>query len=229
MQRLRGGDPGGLFVVADRQTGGRGRQGRTWVSPVGNFYASLALRDPAPAALAPQLGFVAGVALATTLRARLRGDDRLRLKWPNDILFDGAKVAGILLESAMLPDERLGCVIGIGVNCNTHPSGLSYPATDLRTAGDAQVDPADVLAELAHNLCAELARWRRGDGFASVRERWLAKAAGHGERIVVATPRQTFSGIFRDLDAGGRLLVEVPDGLARVDAGDVFLSSPTGG
>ena len=227
MARLRRGDPGHVFVTADRQTGGRGRQGRTWSSPVGNLYASLALRDPAPVALAPQLGFVAGVALATTLRDRLGGDDRLRLKWPNDVLFDGAKLAGILLESASLADGRLGCVVGFGVNCVSHPSGLSYPAIDLRAAGDADVEPSEVLAQLARNIDGELARWQKGERFADVRERWLAMAAGRGEQIVVATPRHTFSGIFRDLDAGGRLLVELPDGMATVDAGDVFLSSPT--
>ena len=229
MARLRDGDPGRLFVTADRQTGGRGRQGRTWSSPAGNLYASLALRAPAPGALAPQLGFVAGVALATTLRARLGGDDRLRLKWPNDVLFDRSKLAGILLESAMLPNGELGCVIGFGVNCLTHPTGLSYPATSLRVAGDARAEPSDILAQLTHNIDQELGRWRKGERFADVRERWLAMAAGRGEEIVVATPRNTLKGIFRDLDASGRLLVEMSDGLATVDAGDVFLLSPTRG
>ena len=145
------------------------------------------------------------------------------------MLFDGAKLAGILVEGAMLPDGRLGCVIGFGVNVAMHPSGLAYPATDLRTAGGGTVAPAEVLDQLTHNIDGELARWRRGDGFADLRERWLAMAAGRGEQIVVATPRQTFSGIFRALDASGRLLIETANGLATVDAGDVFLSSPTRG
>ena len=224
MDRLRHGDPGYLFVTAAQQTSGRGRQGRAWASPVGNLYASLALRDPAPPALAPQLGFVAGVALATTLRAWLGGDTRLRLKWPNDALFAGAKLAGILLESAVLPDNQLGCVIGFGVNCSSHPVGLAYPATDLQTAcRGVAVEPAVLLAGLAINLEAELRRWDLGAGFASVLERWLDMAAGLGEPVTVTTPRHTMEGIFRGIDVSGRLLVETSSGVTKVDAGDVFL------
>ncbi len=225
LARLRAGDPGQFFVTAVNQTSGRGRQGRAWVSPPGNFYASLGLRDPAPVGLAPQLGFVAGVALAKTLRAFLGGDARLRLKWPNDAVFAGAKLAGMLLESTTLPDGSLACVVGIGVNCVSSPVGLPYLATHLRAAG-AKVGPEMLLPEFAANLAGELATWQKGAAFALIRERWMALAAGFGEPIVVRTPRLTLHGVFRDLDPSGRLLLDTATGLVSVDAGDVFFSVP---
>jgi BirA family transcriptional regulator, biotin operon repressor / biotin---[acetyl-CoA-carboxylase] ligase len=226
MDRLRAGDPGGLFITAVEQTGGRGRQGRSWSSPPGNLYASLALRDPAPLASVPQLGFVAGVALAGTLRARLGGDGRLQLKWPNDVLFAGAKLAGILLECTTLPDGQVGCVIGFGVNCAWHPETLAYPATDLRAAGDPSAEPSAVLAGLADALATELSGWDRGGGFAALRSRWLALAAGLGAPISVTTPSRTLSGVFRDLDPLGRLVIDMPGGSATIDSGDVLLGRP---
>lgn len=224
MGRLRSGDPGGFFVVAREQSGGRGRQGRAWVSPPGNLYATLALANPAPLPLVPQLGFVAGVALAATLRYRLSGDVRLRIKWPNDMVFGGAKLAGILLESAVLPDKRLGCVIGFGVNCLSHPRALPYRATDLIEAGDVTADAGMLLAAIAASMETRLAVWDQGRNFATIRDMWLAYAAGLGERIKVAAPGRTLDGTFVGLDQAGRLMVETDAGIATLDAGDVFLS-----
>lgn len=220
--RLRAGARAPFVVTAHSQTGGRGRQGRAWASPPGNLYMSLALRDPAPLACAPQLGFVAGVALAKALRGRLGGDARLRLKWPNDVLHDGAKLAGMLLESATLPDGALGCVIGIGVNCRSHPANLSYPATNLRDAGGRDVTPDAVLADFLARFDIGLHRWDRGRGFADTRRAWLTLAARLGEPIAVATPRRRLDGHFRDLDATGRLLLDTAGGTVAVEAGDVF-------
>ncbi len=227
MERLRAGDRGGLVVTARAQTGGRGRQGKPWASPPGNLYMSLALRDPATPALAPQLGFVAGVSLAKALRARLRGDARLKLKWPNDVLHDGAKLAGILLESAWLPDGALGCVIGIGINCRFHPGGLPYPATDLDAVGASDADPDSIRTDFTRQFDIQVREWDGGKGFAAVRAAWLEMAAGLGESIVVATPHRRFHGFFRDLDPTGRLLVDTADGRHAVEAGDVFLPTMT--
>ena len=223
MARLKGGDPGGLFIVAEAQSGGRGRQGRSWVSPPGNLYASLALLGPSPIAVAPQLGFVSGVALAKVLKRRLGLDARLQIKWPNDVVFAGAKLAGILLESATLPDGRLACVIGFGVNCLSHPEGLAYRATDLREAGDASPDAREVLAALADEMRLQATIWREGAGFAEIRSAWLDLAAGLGERITVATPRERLVGTFAGLDPTGRLLIDQGPGSVTVEAGDVFL------
>ena len=223
MARARTGEQGPLFIVAASQTGGRGRQGRVWASPPGNLYASLLLTDPCDLMVAPQLGFVAGLALAQTLRERLHGDERLRLKWPNDILFDGAKLAGLLLESATMPDGRLACVIGFGINCRSHPDGLAYPATDLTAAAGAPVEPDEVLADLGSSFRQHLGLWNRGANFLGIRSAWLAKAAGLGDMIEVRCFSRTVTGMFSSLDSTGRLLVETADGCVAIDAGDVFL------
>ena len=224
MARLKAGEQAGFIVTAARQTGGRGRQGRAWISPPGNLYASLALVDPAPLALAPQLGFVAGVALCEVLRARLGGDPRLQIKWPNDMVHDGAKLAGILLESARLADGRLACIVGFGVNCVSHPDDLAYRATDLRDAGDPAPEAGAVVAGLADAMARGLALWRRGENFAAIRAAWLDRAAGLGARIRVTMPRRDpIAGTFLGLDVAGRLLLQTDTGHITIDAGDVFL------
>jgi len=137
-----GGDAGRLWVVAKEQTHGRGRKGRFWSSPPGNLYASALVVDPCPPALAPQIGFVAGVALAQAVEDL--GGVGFGLKWPNDLMWRGAKTAGLLAEGVTTPDRRLACVVGIGVNCVSAPDGLDYPAASL---GDAlaQTASADAL------------------------------------------------------------------------------------
>ncbi len=223
MARARAGASGPLFIVAEEQTGGRGRQGRTWASPPGNLYASLLLTDASALAVAPQLGFVSGVALASVLRDLLGGDERLCLKWPNDALFAGAKLAGLLLESATTPQGRSACVIGFGVNCSWHPDALAYPTTDLSLAAGRPITPGEVLAALGPAFERQLRAWDRGSGFAGIRAAWLAIAAGVGERIIVRSSSRTVMGTFRSLDPTGRLLVETAAGCVAVDAGDVFL------
>ena len=125
MARARAGDPGRLWIVAGEQGRGRGRHGRHWASPPGNLHASLLLVDPCPPALAPQLGFVAGLALHEAAAACGVAPGRLTLKWQNDLLLDGAKVAGILLEGAAGPGGGLAVVIGWGVNVAHRPAGVA--------------------------------------------------------------------------------------------------------
>ncbi len=163
----RAGDPGKLWIVARAQTRGRGRQGRQWTSPPGNLYTSLLLLDAVPPPQAPELGFVVGIALARALRFLMAGDPRLRIKWPNDILFEGAKLAGILLESVRLADGRLACVIGIGVNCRSHPEETLYPATDLSAAAGRDIAPEAVFELLAGAMARQLGVWTKGAGFAA--------------------------------------------------------------
>jgi BirA family biotin operon repressor/biotin-[acetyl-CoA-carboxylase] ligase len=223
MSRLVGGDPGGLWVTARRQTGGRGRRGRIWVSPPGNLYASLALRLAIDPALAAQLGFVAGIALFSVLADRLDHDPRLRIKWPNDVIFGGAKLAGLLLECTMLGQGELGCVVGFGVNCRSHPEGLPYPATDLTAAGWPDAQPADLLDALSAAMDATLRVWDAGAGFAAIRLRWLSASIPLGTPLFVALPSQQLTGTFEGLDEQGRLRVGSGGTVMTVEAGDVFL------
>ncbi len=225
MQRARSGDPGRLWITAARQSEGRGRNGRVWTSEPGNLFASLLLIDPAPPARAAELGFVTSLALALALRQILGEDPALRIKWPNDILYDGAKLAGILLESVALP-HGFACVAGIGVNCGSHPEGMLYPATDLATAAGRDIAPAAVFEALASAMARQLDLWSNGAGFATIRAEWLALAAGVGGPIKIARPNETLEGVFETIDDTGRLILRQESGERAIDAGDVFLAAP---
>lgn len=216
----RDGEPGPLWVVAREQRGGRGRRGRVWQSPPGNLYASLLLVDPCAADVSPQLSFVASLALAEAVEALVRVPG-VRLKWPNDLLCDGAKLSGILLEASRRADGALVCVIGIGVNCRTHPSDLPYRATHLSALAGRDVSPNELLPVLDAALQRQLATWRRGDGFAAVRDAWLARAAGRGSAIEVSVHDRVVRGVFDTIDAAGRLVVMTSEGPLAIDAGDV--------
>ncbi len=220
------GDAGRLWIVADEQTKGRGRHGRQWSSPPGNLYASLLLIDPAPAYKAPELGFVAGVALLHALRDILGSDPLLCIKWPNDILHAGAKLAGILLESTQLTGGGLACVIGIGVNCCSHPSPALYPATDLAEIGTLLGHREDVLLRLSETFVQWLDIWDQGRNFDAVRAEWLNHAGGIGGRISVAAPSGPREGIFETIDANGRLILNANGNMLTFEAGDVFLRPP---
>src|SRR5262249_18700944 len=131
----RHGERGPLWVTAVTQSAGRGRRGREWVSQPGNLFATLLLADPCPSDCAPQLSFVAGLAVHDAVVETAGGlVSRLSLKWPNDLLCDGAKLAGILIEGEG-SGAALNVAIGIGINCVHHPAGTEYPATDLAAVG----------------------------------------------------------------------------------------------
>jgi len=223
LTRAKSGDPGRLWIIAESQSGGKGRNGRVWSSPPGNLYASLLLIDPAPPRRAAELGFVAGVALALALRGVLSGDPRLTIKWPNDILHDGAKLGGILLEAASLPDGRFACVAGIGVNSRSHPQDTLYPATNLAAVAGGAVTAELVFERLSAAMADWLEAWAAGDGFETIRAEWLSLAAGLGGRISVSRAGQSIEGVFKTIDPTGRLIVEQASGEVAVEAGDVFL------
>ena len=216
------GDPGLLWIVAEEQTLGRGRHGRSWRSPRGNLYASALLVDPCEAPIAPQIGFVAGVALVEAVEDL--GGAGAALKWPNDLLWNGAKFAGLLVEGVATPGRGLACVVGIGVNCSNSPQGLAHAATDLAAALRRAVSPDALFRRLAARFDEAIGLWSRGAGFAEIRSRWLKSAAGLGGPIRVAAPRGSREGIFEGLDADGRLLMRRAGALETVEAADVFLT-----
>jgi BirA family biotin operon repressor/biotin-[acetyl-CoA-carboxylase] ligase len=227
----RAGDAGGLWVTAVEQTAGRGRRGRAWSTARGNLAASLLLVEPGPSGIAATISFVAGVALHQAIVA-LAGPaiaGRLALKWPNDVLLDGRKVAGILVEGERLADGRLAVVIGFGVNCVSHPD-IDGPiaADDLRSRG-VPADAEALFHSLVGSIAAELTRWDAGNGFRAVRSAWLARAAGVGEAIRVNLPDRAVEGVFEDLDADGRLvLVRAGGRRERFSTGDVFFTATAG-
>jgi BirA family biotin operon repressor/biotin-[acetyl-CoA-carboxylase] ligase len=209
-----------LWIVAAAQTAGRGRRGAAWVSKPGNLYATLLLTEPSPKAAAPQLSFVAALALHDAVAdvAPQLGPS-LSLKWPNDLLAGGDKFAGILIEGES--DPAFAVAIGIGVNCAHHPEATAYPATDLAARG-ALVTPGTLIAVLAAAMTQRLMQWDCGQGFARIRADWLKRAAGVGGDIRVRLPEREFSGRFEGLDAEGRLLVDEGGVLTAVGAGEVF-------
>jgi BirA family biotin operon repressor/biotin-[acetyl-CoA-carboxylase] ligase len=211
-----------LWVVAGTQTAGRGRRGRAGVSPAGNLYASLLLVDPAPAAVAPQLAFVAGLAVHDACAALAPGlADALMLKWPNDLLCRGAKIAGILIEGEG-GTTGIAAVIGIGVNCRHHPDAVEHPATDFAARGTPIEAPA-LFETLRRTMAARLMEWDRGEGFAAIRGAWLARAAGLGQPMRARLPDCEVSGVFEALDPAGRLVLRLADGRREViTAGEVF-------
>jgi BirA family biotin operon repressor/biotin-[acetyl-CoA-carboxylase] ligase len=214
LELARTGATEGLWLRAERQTGGRGRQGRAWESPPGNFYASTLIRvragDPSPATLA----LTAAVALEEAVSVFAPG---VQLKWPNDLLIGGAKLSGILLE-------RTGdaVVIGFGVNLAHHPTDLERPATSLAGHGDAP-DPEIFAETLADSFARWVASWREGLG--PVRERWLARAHPAGTALTARlSDGSAIDGLFQGLDSDGALILRLADGTSHViHAGDVFL------
>lgn len=210
------GVPEGSWLCAERQTGGRGRQGRVWESPPGNFYGSTLVRLRPSDPVAATLALVAAVALEDAVRVFL--PDRATIKWPNDLLIDGRKLSGVLLERA-----GDAVVSGIGVNLAHHPDLPDRPATSLSAQG-VVVEPEPFAEVLAESFARWLARWR-GEGLGVVRDRWLARAHAVGTALSIRLPDgSVVNGLFDGLDREGALNLRLADGARRViHAADVFL------
>jgi BirA family biotin operon repressor/biotin-[acetyl-CoA-carboxylase] ligase len=217
------GQAGPLWVVARRQTAGRGRSGRPWASGPGNFYASLLIELACAPAVVPQLSLLAGVAAVDAIRrAADGGPPGLRLKWPNDVLIGGAKCAGILAESTARQDS-VTAVIGVGINLARHPADLGRAATHLAAHGP-QVSPEAMLGCLDEAMQQWLASWNRGAEFAGVRAAWLERAGPVGEACSVDTGAERIAGTFAGLDPQGGLVIREGVGRQRtVSFGDVAL------
>ena len=214
------GERGPLWITAARQSAGRGRRGRAWVSPAGNLSATLLLAPGRPANECAQLSFAAALAASDAVMSF--GADA-RVKWPNDVLANGAKIAGILLESASQGGaDPAWLAVGIGINLKHHPSDTEFPATSLAAAGLAPAEPREGLLRLA----ASFAKWYdiwRADGFAPIRDAWLARAAGLGTRIRARLTNGETMGVFEGIDANGALLLrETQDRVRTIAAGEVF-------
>jgi BirA family transcriptional regulator, biotin operon repressor / biotin---[acetyl-CoA-carboxylase] ligase len=225
MERARAGDPGYLWITARRQLGGRGRRGRAWVSEPGNLYASLLLIDPAPAAALGSLPIAVALALYRAISAEMPfAGDRIAIKWPNDILVDGGKVSGILVEAESLSDGRQAVVIGCGVNIAHRPDNPLYPSVTLGEAG-ATTSPESLFAHLMQELADILSLWDEGRGVAAVVAEWKRHVKGIGAPITVNLPDRSISGVFSAIDDDGLLQLRLPTGeVMRIASGDVFFS-----
>jgi BirA family biotin operon repressor/biotin-[acetyl-CoA-carboxylase] ligase len=224
-KRLAAADEAGpIWISARRQTAGRGRRGRSWESPSGNLAATLMLRPGRSAGECAQLSFVAAIAVCDML-AGFATRAEIRVKWPNDVLADRRKIAGILLESASSGGEPPAWLaIGIGVNLASHPEGLDYVATSLAALAALPPEPDVTLLQLAANFAKWYEVWR-GEGFAAIRDAWLARAAGLGSRIRARLTHEEASGVFEGIDESGALLLREQHGRVRIiPAGEIFFS-----
>jgi BirA family biotin operon repressor/biotin-[acetyl-CoA-carboxylase] ligase len=225
-KRALAGEAGPLWIMARRQTQGRGRSGRQWASEPGNLYASLLQRVACPQTVVHQLSLLAGVAaveaIAAAAGAPIAG---LRLKWPNDVLIGEAKCAGILPESQMASGgTELVVVIGIGINLASHPAEIGRAATHLAAHG-VRVAPEAMLGFLAAAMQRWLEVWNGGAGFPHVRTAWLRYGSAPGEALTVNTGRESIAGTFLDVDEGGALVMRDAQGrLRKLTFGDVTLA-----
>lgn len=233
------GDHGRLWVVSARQESGRGRRGRVWATPEGNLAATQLILTDRNLAMAATLGFVAGLALSQALEALVPnhrvsiaadGADgaaggRFELKWPNDVLSGGAKLAGILLESALVSGDRAAVAVGIGVNVVAHPEDLPYPATSLAAMGST-ADAATLFLALSDAWMHNLAIWDEGRGLETIRKLWLERAAGLGGQVAVRVDGAVVRGIFETIDADCRFVIRDETGAyIRIAAGDVHFGA----
>jgi BirA family biotin operon repressor/biotin-[acetyl-CoA-carboxylase] ligase len=208
----------GTLVSAVEQSAGRGRRGRAWHSPPGNLHCSILLDRGPVAAAAPQLTFVAAIALRDAL-ADLALSVDFRVKWPNDVLCAGAKIAGMLLEQV---DELI--ILGVGVNVVAHPDSALYPTTSLAKAGSG-ADCHDVLAGFCERLGGWYEVWRQ-EGFAPIRRAWLEVAIGLGQSVTARLADETvLKGRFAGLAPDGALeMADENNHIRRILAGDVFFN-----
>ena len=219
--RADAGGAGPLWIRADRQVKGRGRQGRVWGEAAGNLYSTLLIRPDMSPATASLFSFVACLAVAELFEeyGGVAG-----LKWPNDALLNGGKAAGVLLEASGRNGALDWLAVGIGVNLASHPEADAdalHPPTSLKAATGRDVSPDDALRHIA----ASVARWSAvltTRGFAPIREAWLSRAVKLGERIEARLPGETVAGVFEDVDAEGALVLRTPTGARRIHAADIY-------
>ena len=227
----KNGDQGKLWIIADEQLSGRGRRGRQWISPKGNFFGSLLLVEDFAAHQAATLGFVTGVSLveALAMHKRHRGfgipDLPVKLKWPNDLLAGDAKLSGILLELVALPNHKHAIIIGIGGNVVEAPTNLPYPATSLQAIG-YDIDAAQLFESLSETWAINYKLWNRGENFAAMRDKWLEHAANLGGRVNIMVNGELISGVFETIDANWQLVIYQDNSQRKtISAGEVHFSN----
>jgi BirA family biotin operon repressor/biotin-[acetyl-CoA-carboxylase] ligase len=214
--------PDGTLIWSLEQTSGRGRRGRDWQSPSGNLYTSLVLRPELPLQEAAQLGFVASLAVYDALGNIGPAGHQVHCKWPNDVLLNDKKVAGILLESSgggvdKKPDW---IILGMGLNVACHPDDTEFPATSLRFEGwPNTLDEA--ITAYTKSFLSWTNRWL-DNGFAPIRKDWMQRCKGIGEKIEVRLENETLIGIFDGMEEDGTLRLNINGKTQFISAGDVF-------
>jgi len=223
MRLTLSGEPGPFWITTEKQTGGRGRHGRSWESPPGNLCASLFIRLACEPAVATQLSLVAGLALWEAINeCPMPAGTKVQLKWPNDLLIGKAKCAGILVETSIVDTRQLACVIGFGVNIKAAPEGLDRDVTSLSAHG-IEADCDTLLAKLDASLGRRLADWRLGAGFQAICNAWQRHGSEPGQPIAVNAAGRRLAGRYAGLDDDGALLLKEDGGtIRRVAFGEIL-------
>ena len=221
-RRAEAGEAGPLWITAARQTAGRGRRGRGWSTETGNLAATLLEVTDMPPVEAAQISFIAALAVCDLAR-RYVAANRVALKWPNDLLIDGKKASGILVESGRRLDGALWLAVGVGVNLAHSPDLPDRPTISFAEAGaNPPPPPRKALDHLAAAFTAWTGVWRR-EGFAPIAEAWTVRAHGLGQSCVARPGSEVLHGVAEGLDIDGALRLRLEDGsIRRITAGDVF-------
>ncbi|MGE3303577.1 MAG: biotin--[acetyl-CoA-carboxylase] ligase [Hyphomonadaceae bacterium] len=226
-RRAASSDAGPVFLLARRQTAGRGRRGRSWTTLPGNLFLTYLGATAHPPAMIALLGFAAGLALWDFCESVAPG--RARLKWPNDLLLDGAKAAGVLLESGAMEDERNWFAVGVGFNLAGAPGDAGQPAAALRDVLATETVPPPPEA-VATDFAARLAGWAailERDGFAPLRTAWAKAAHGLGGPVAIDLGGERIAGRALGLSAAGEFEIETEAGVRRIAAGDLYFPPAT--
>jgi BirA family biotin operon repressor/biotin-[acetyl-CoA-carboxylase] ligase len=220
-RRAEAGETGPLWITAARQSAGRGRRGRSWSTETGNLAATLLETTDLPPVEAAQISFIAALAVCDLARRHV-ASNRISLKWPNDLMIDGKKAAGILVESGQRPDERLWLAVGIGVNLARSPDLPDRPTISFAEAGATPPQPREALDHLAQAFAGWMGVWRQ-QGFTAIAEAWTVRAHGLGQPCIARPGSEVLHGIAEGLDIDGALRLRLEDGtIRRITAGDVF-------
>ena len=214
------------WILGLRQTAGRGRRGRPWVDPKGNFAATLVMRPNETPDKVALRSFVASLALFDACVAATGREDLFSLKWPNDVLLNGGKLAGILLESTGGGQGVSHIAIGIGVNLLTVPEATTLEARSVGPVSlfgetGARIDPEAFLTLLAASYARHEETFQ-SFGFAPIRELWLSRAAKLGEVITARTMRHETTGVFETVDEAGNIILSTANGRETVPAAEIF-------
>jgi BirA family biotin operon repressor/biotin-[acetyl-CoA-carboxylase] ligase len=226
IERAKAGEPDGLAILAESQTAARGSRGRSWACPAGNLYLSVLLRprNRHEEAGAGQWALLAGIAFIEALSLFDAEPATLSLKWPNDVLREGAKLGGILVDAAMTADGGADwLVIGVGANRATAPVIEGRRIAALRPPGESR---APAPAVVARAVLARIAAWRAvlaGDGFAPIRAAWLTRAHPFGTRVTIKDSLRSREGLFAGLSSRGELLLSIGSQIHTISTGDVLL------
>ncbi len=218
------GEPGDLWVTATDQTGGKGSRGRDWESKKGNLFASLLLTDPCSKNRLADLTFVAAISVQETIESFSHKQNKVQVKWPNDVMLNERKCSGILLESVHQKDTTY-VVIGIGINCLHFPVQTLHPATSLFAEG-VEVSANTLFFALAKKMADNISLWKNGNNFSAIRQKWLDNTYKLGEMISVHVPGQERQiGLFASVDDNGYMLLELPDGTTKqISTADIFFN-----